>query len=120
MVIDARHRDTPFLNHRPQGSEPTDIGNVEHDDHVRPAEFPDSVGGLVGVGEAVENELQARGRRRRVGDYRVDTACPKEVQQSDFTAEPVAVGTDVGRQADPLARLEDRGQLVGGSAFCVG
>ena len=55
-------------------------------------------------GQVLEQEAEARRRGRRVGDHDVHPVGLQQVREPRLAAEAVAVGIDVGGEADPLSR----------------
>ena len=110
MVVDAGHRHAPGAHRLAQHAQPTQIGDVEHDDRVGPAELLHRLLGSIHPGQVLEQELEPRGRGRGIGDDRLDPAVAQQVGQPGLAAEAVAVRIHVGCEANPLPRHERRGQ----------
>ena len=66
--------------------------------------------GAVHAWQVLEQEAEAGRSGRGIGDDGLDAAVAQQVGQAGLAAEPVAVGIDVGGQADPLPGHERRGQ----------
>ncbi len=109
-MIDARHRHAAIAHRVVQHAEAAQVGDVEHQDEVGAADLLHRLRGPVDAGQVVQQELESRRRGRRVGDHRVGAERTQQVHHRHFAAESVAVGIDVGGDADPLARFDRRGE----------
>jgi len=68
MMIDARHRHALVAHGIVQHAEPAEVGDVEHEHQVGPANFLDRLGRLVDSGQVVQEEVESRRRGRRSRD----------------------------------------------------
>ena len=74
----------------------------------------------VGVGDVGEQKGESRRRRRRVGDVHLGAERAQQVHHRDLAAESVAVGVDVGGEADALPGNDECGDLGGRAALAAG
>jgi hypothetical protein len=110
VVIDACNGNPAITHGVDEHAEAGQVGDVEDDDQVGPAELLYGLRRAVHTRQVVEEEAEPGGSRARVRNRGGDSLAPKQVHQSHLTAEPVAIGVYVRGDADSLARLEDHAQ----------
>ena len=113
-MIDARDRHAALADGLAEHAEAAEVGDVEHDDEVGPAQLLDGFRRPVHPGQVLEQKPETRRRGRRIGDHDVHAVRPQEVGETGLAAEAVAVGVYVGGETDPPTGHECRGKGPGG------
>ena len=110
MMIDTPDRHAAFPHRAGQHAEPAQVGDIEHHDHVRAPQLFHRFGAAVHAGQRLKQEIVPGRGRSGIGDHDLNTARAQEVGESGLTPQPIAIGIDVGGQADPHPGLQSCGK----------